>query len=340
VDTFIDEITITVQSGKGGSGLASFHRERFKPVGPPDGGDGGRGGDVVIRVNPQLSTLFHLYRRRHFKALNGDSGMKLRKHGKNADTLYIDVPRGCRIINIDTNEIIADLSQKVTECIIAKGGDGGKGNSHFKTATNRSPRKHGTGWPGETKTIKIELLLIADVGLVGLPNAGKSTLLAALTAARPKIDSYPFTTISPNLGVARVEDEYGIEKRFTIADIPGLIENAHIGAGLGLSFLRHIKRTHVVVFVIDMSDDDCIMQYTMLMNELQQYDRALTQIPSIIVGSKIDIDNARENIKKYHTHTNQDILPLSSHSGEGLEELKKRILSIVSMDSSWNEQNS
>jgi len=278
---FIDEIKIFVKSGKGGDGCLSFRREKNVPKGGPDGGDGGKGGDVIIEVDANLNSLSHLYYHRHFKAGKGEHGKGKKKHGKDGKNVVIKVPPGT--IVYENSNLLADLVKPDDHLIVARGGTGGRGNIHFVTSTRRAPTEFEFGKEGEEKQLKLELKLIADVGLVGYPNAGKSTLLRRVSDAKPKIASYPFTTLTPNLGV--IHDE-----RFdiTVADIPGIIEGAHKGKGLGLTFLRHIERTKLLLFIIDMTGSP-LENYEILREEIRQYDPLILKKPSLIAFNKIDL---------------------------------------------------
>ncbi|MBU1160952.1 MAG: GTPase ObgE, partial [Proteobacteria bacterium] len=249
---FIDEAMITVQSGDGGKGCVSFRREKFIPRGGPDGGDGGKGGDIILSTTSRKRTLYQFRYQRHFKAKNGAHGQGNQKTGKNGPNLTIELPPGTLVIDGDTGHLIKDLVDTGEIFVILKGGRGGRGNTRFKTSTHRTPRFAQPGEPGETRTLKLELKLLADVGIIGLPNAGKSTLIAAISSARPKIANYPFTTLTPSLGVVQT----GWAEPFVVADIPGLIKGAHQGTGLGIKFLRHIERTRILVHLIDVSSID------------------------------------------------------------------------------------
>jgi len=291
---FVDEATIDIAAGNGGAGCASFRREKFIPFGGPDGGDGGKGGSVFAMADRNLNTLIdYRYARRH-EARNGEAGRGSDQFGAAADDITLKVPVGTIVRDLETDEIIAELLEPDVPVLLAKGGDGGFGNLHFKTSTNRAPRQKTPGWPGEIKKIKMELRVLADVGLLGQPNAGKSTLIAAVSNARPKIADYPFTTLYPNLGVVRV----GPEKSFVIADIPGLIEGAAEGAGLGHQFLRHLQRTRVLLHVVDLApfnpDVDPVAEAKAIVKELKKYDEALFEKPRWLVLNKLDMVPAEE----------------------------------------------
>jgi len=282
---FVDHAEIEVQAGNGGHGHVSFRREKYVPKGGPDGGDGGKGGDILVVADENMSTLLDFRYRKSFKAEAGGDGGKANKSGLGGPDLLIKLPPGTLIRDIDTGELIVDLKPNDEPVIIARGGKGGKGNSRFKSATNQAPRKALPGLPGQFRKLELELKLIADVGLVGYPNAGKSTLLSRISDAKPKIAKYPFTTLVPNLGIVRTS-EY---RNFVVADIPGVIEGAHVGKGLGLEFLRHIQRTRVLVFLIDCMDDNAQISYDMLRAELGLFDPELLEKPSVVLINKIDL---------------------------------------------------
>ena len=316
---FIDRAKIVVTAGNGGDGIVSFRREKFVPKGGPDGGDGGKGGDVIIKTDGNLATLLDFRYKRHFKAESGKHGQGSDKTGRNGEDIIIRVPRGTLVKDFDTDEVISDLVEQNQQIIIAKGGKGGRGNARFATSTNRTPRYAEPGKEGEERTIFLELKLIADVGLVGLPNAGKSTLLSRLSAAQPKIADYPFTTLSPNLGIVR----YNEYSSFVMADIPGLIEGAHDGKGLGLEFLRHIERTRILVFLIESTSENIIDTFQVLKNELNRHNPELLKRPCIIVISKNDLlDENQLNGIEGVNKLNVPVLQISAVTGQGLEELK------------------
>ncbi|MGD9161625.1 MAG: GTPase ObgE [Desulfobacteraceae bacterium] len=323
---FLDEAVIHVVSGNGGKGCVSFRRARFIPKGGPDGGDGGKGGDIIIRASNKLHTLSDFSSRRRFKAQDGGAGMGKNQTGKNGEDIVIEVPPGTIISDYQTGEILGDLIQNEQELAIVSGGIGGKGNKHFTTSTNRAPRFAQSGIPGEPKDLKLTLKHLADIGLIGLPNAGKSTLLSCLTMARPRIDRYPFTTIVPNLGILDLDDE----ENLTIADIPGLIEGASEGKGLGHRFLRHIERTKFLLHVIDISQSpevDPLRDYYILEDELKRYDASLLRKKRIIIANKIDLERSDglkpEDIIEKINNTGFKTIPVSALTGEGINELKK-----------------
>jgi GTP-binding protein len=316
---FIDEAIIHIKSGDGGDGCVSFRREKFIPKGGPNGGNGGRGGDVVIVADKHMRTLLDFrYKKNHDSERGGNGEGKL-KSGKNGKMLTIKVPCGTQLFDANTNELIIDLLDDGQQILIAKGGDGGFGNDHYKSSTNQAPRKALPGWPGESRDLRLELKLLADVGLVGCPNAGKSSLLSIISAARPKIASYPFTTKEPNLGIVKV-DEFS---NFVAADIPGLLEGAHKGIGLGIGFLKHIERTKVLIHIIDAAGVDQrrpIDDYNTINNELSSYSEKLTNLPQIVVLNKMDLPEAKENLKDFDK-AGIEYLEISCATKKGIKEL-------------------
>jgi GTP-binding protein len=299
---FIDQVEIQVRSGKGGDGMMHFHREKYVPRGGPDGGDGGKGGDLIFEVKPTLNTLSAFRPSQKFEAQDGKGGGSNQKSGKGGEDLVIFVPPGTAIFDADTQELLGDLTQPGQRLTICKGGRGGRGNQHFATSRNQVPRMAEKGEPYEERRLKLELKLIADLGLIGLPNAGKSTLLSALTNARPKIAPYPFTTLEPNLGVAQIDDETTV----VLADIPGLIEGAAEGAGLGHDFLRHIQRTRVLIHLVDGFSEDPVADFSQLNSELALFDPNLAKKPQIVALNKIDQPEVQERLadikKKFKKH--------------------------------------
>jgi len=320
---FVDQVTISVESGAGGSGRVSFRREKYVPKGGPDGGTGGNGGHVLLCADQQLHTLLDHRYRRIYKADPGQPGSTSRKTGKNGKDLMVRVPQGTLVRDAATGELLADLVEAGQECRIARGGKGGRGNSEFATSTQQTPRHAESGRPGEQRSLVLELKLIADVGLVGSPNAGKSTLISVISAAKPKIADYPFTTLEPNLGIVRYQ-EY---KSFTVADIPGLIEGAHEGKGLGTRFLRHIERTRILVVLIDCRNEDYGQELGMLRSELEKYSRELVEKPKFIVFTKQDTANEEilERITAFEKTEEENVVNISSVSGEGLKALLDRM---------------
>ena len=283
--TFIDRVRIRVKAGDGGSGISSFRREKFVPMGGPDGGDGGRGGDVIIRADSNLSTLLDYTYRDSWKAESGRHGSGANKSGQSGDNVILPVPPGTVVRDADSSALIGEVLADGEELVVATGGRGGKGNAFFATSTRQSPREYQPGEDGQERTIELELRLIADVGLVGQPNAGKSTLLSVISAARPKIADYPFTTLSPNLGVVQLSDN----RTFVVADIPGIIEGAHEGKGLGLQFLRHIERTRILAFMIPIDSEDWQAEYDQLRREVASYSPELARKPHCVVFTKMDL---------------------------------------------------
>ncbi|MGB6010476.1 MAG: GTPase ObgE [Desulfobacterales bacterium] len=326
---FIDEAVITVQSGNGGRGCVSFRREKFVPRGGPDGGDGGKGGDLILKTTSRKRTLYQFRYKKHFKAENGAHGQGKQKTGKNGQNLVIELPPGTLVTDADTECVIKDLVKTNETFVIAIGGRGGQGNTRFKTSTNRAPRFAQPGEPGETRILKLELKLLADVGIIGLPNAGKSTLISAISSARPKIGDYPFTTITPSLGVVQTD----WTEPFVVADIPGLIEGAHKGIGLGIKFLRHIERTRILVHLIDISTidlDNPLQAYHIINQELALYNSKLAQKPQIIVLNKIDLPDIRKAAEIFQSAVkDQKIELISARTGKGVEELKRQIVHVL-----------
>ena len=326
---FIDEAMITVQSGDGGKGCLSFRREKFIPRGGPDGGDGGKGGDIILSTTSRKRTLYQFRYQRHFKAKNGAHGQGKQKTGKKGRNLTIELPPGTLVIDADTGHLIKDLVDTGETIVILKGGRGGQGNTRFKTSTHRTPRFAQPGEPGETRTLKLELKLLADVGIIGLPNAGKSTLIAAISSARPKIANYPFTTLTPSLGVVQTD----WAEPFVVADIPGLIKGAHQGTGLGIKFLRHIERTRILVHLIDVSSidpDDPLQEYQTINQELVMYDEKLVQKPQIVVLNKLDLSGVRKAAEIFQsTVKDKKVAFISALTGQGLEQLKSQIVQLL-----------
>ena len=309
---FIDRVKITIKAGKGGGGCVAFRREKHIPRGGPSGGNGGRGGDVILKVDPNMATLLDFYYTHTFKAENGKNGEGSDKTGASGGDRIIAVPPGTSVLDLETRELLADLIEG--DFVIAKGGRGGWGNAHFKTSANQAPRKSYPGNPGDEKEVVLELKMIADIGIVGVPNAGKSTLLSRISKARPKVAAYPFTTLEPMLGIVEIDRE----RRFTACDIPGIVEDAHIGKGLGLEFLRHVERTAFLFLLVDLSVDPAVDLAT-LEHELDVYaDGVLSKKPRIIVGTKLDIADRTEN---WLDILGDDAFLISSVTGEGLKEL-------------------
>lgn len=326
--SFLDEAVITVASGAGGKGCVSFRRERHIPKGGPDGGDGGNGGSIFVRATKKLHSLGDFSTRKHIKARNGGPGSGKNKSGKNAANLTLDVPLGTIIQDSDTGEILADLIHDNQEIILLPGGLGGKGNQHFSTSSNRVPRYAQPGLPGQEKRLKLTLQFLADIGLIGLPNAGKSTLLSSLSMARPKVGSYPFTTLIPNLGVIHFDDDGSV----IIADIPGLIEGASQGRGLGHRFLKHIERTNLLLHLLDITytpDKDILDDYTTIRNEMEAYNPALCLKPQMVLINKMDLHGPEhrdlKTLQKALDSVGVKSLPISALTGEGLDDLEEII---------------
>lgn len=326
---FIDEVIITVWSGDGGRGCVSFRREKFIPRGGPDGGDGGKGGDIVLKTTSRKRTLYQFRFQKNFKAKNGAHGQGKKKTGKNGQGLFIELPPGTQVTDVNTGQIIKDLIKPGETFVPARGGRGGQGNARFKTSTNRAPRFAQPGEPGETKTLKLELKLLADVGIIGLPNAGKSTLITAVSSARPKIGNYPFTTLFPSLGVVQT----GWAEPFVVADIPGLIKGAHKGTGLGIRFLRHIERTRILVHLIDVSAidmDNPLDAYNIVNKELAIYNQKLTEKSQIVVLNKVDLPDVREAAKKFQSALKEkQVILISALTGKGIENLNSKIIQLL-----------
>jgi len=324
---FIDEARILVKAGDGGNGCVAFRREKFVPRGGPSGGDGGRGGDVVMQASQQHNTLIHFRYNPEHKAERGGHGEGSNCTGKDGVSIILKVPVGTTVFDYETGELIHDFSLPNEKFVVAKGGRGGRGNQHFATPTHQAPRESEPGRLGEERTYRLELKLLADVGLVGFPNAGKSTLISRISAAKPKIADYPFTTLAPNLGVVSVGEEPNDES-FVVADMPGLIEGAHLGAGLGIQFLRHIERTRVLVHLVDVSDGsgrpDPVDDFKVIVTELENFGHGLAEKPMIVVASKIDTANPNK-LKKLTTYAKRrklEFFAISAVSGEGIENLK------------------
>ncbi|MGW8187834.1 MAG: GTPase ObgE [Desulfobacterales bacterium] len=327
---FVDEAIITVQSGNGGRGCVSFRREKYIPRGGPDGGDGGKGGDVVLRVSSGKRTLYDFRHKKQFKAQNGQQGQGRQKTGRDGEDLVIELPPGTLIWDTETGQIIADLIEAGQTFVAAKGGRGGQGNTRFKSATHRAPRFSQPGEPGQSRTLKLELKLIADIGIIGLPNAGKSTLISAISSANPKIGAYPFTTLTPNLGVVQA----GSAQPFIVADIPGLIAGAHEGTGLGIRFLRHIERTGFLIHLIDASRIDLqspLDDYRIINAELAHYGRGLNEKPQVVVLNKMDLAGTTESARAFEsTVGDKSVLLISAVTGAGVDRLISHISHLIS----------
>jgi len=331
---FVDHAKIYVRGGDGGNGIVAFRREKYVPMGGPSGGDGGRGGSVIFVADEGLTTLMDFKYRHHFKAVRGAHGQGKNMHGAGGEDLLVKVPVGTVIKDDDNGQVIADLTEHGQEAVVARGGRGGRGNARFATAINKAPSVSENGEPGEEKWIRLELKLLADVGLVGFPNAGKSTLIARISAARPKIADYPFTTLVPNLGVVVTKSK----ESFVVADIPGLIEGAHQGSGLGHEFLRHIERTRVLLFVLDTAQTegrDVLEDYRILRRELELYRPDLKERPYLIAANKLDVPEAQVNYERLQAEFGDRVYAISAVSGLGVEALVEetfRLLQTVPRD--------
>lgn len=315
---FVDEVEIKVEAGKGGDGCLAFRREKFVEMGGPYGGNGGHGGDIIFKVDEGLSTLLDLRYQKTLKAPNGENGRGKNQHGKGAEPLIVKVPLGTVVTDLDTGFIIADLSHKGQSEIIARGGRGGRGNTAFKTQTNTAPNFAENGEEGEHKTLKVEVKMLADVGLVGLPSVGKSTIISCVSKSKPKIAAYHFTTLNPNLGVVRSSNG----KSFVMADLPGLIEGASQGEGLGDKFLRHIERTKVIAHVIDMAGSegrDPYEDYLLINKELEAFNEKLMKKPMIIVANKMDLPEAKDNLEKFKEKVDLKVFEVSAATNTGLQ---------------------
>ncbi len=325
MDGFVDETWIEVSSGKGGDGAVSFRREKYAPKGGPDGGDGGKGGDVVFVVRDNLKTLSSLKMKNFLRAENGKPGLSKRRHGRDGADVEIVVPAGTIIREIETKKVLMDLTQPDECWVFLKGGKGGRGNWHFSTPTRQAPRYAERGESGKTIRLLLELSIIADIGLIGYPNAGKSTLLSVLTNAHPEIGNYSFTTKVPNLGVIKYN-----YRDLIIADIPGIIEGASRGAGLGLKFLKHIGRTKGLLFLIDLSSSDFTQTFEKLLNELKAFDLTLLNKPRVLVGSKMDLENTEEKLLQLKlSFPKEDVIGVSAITHRGIEVLKNKILELA-----------
>lgn len=325
-ENFIDYVKIMCRSGKGGSGAVHLRRAKYVPRGGPDGGDGGNGGSIYAIGNNQLWTLLHLRYKKHIYAEDGDSGAKANMTGHAGEDILIEVPLGTVIRDVDTEEVIAEITNQGEKALLMAGGRGGKGNAFFKTSTHQTPRFAQPGEPGVEGWLSFELKILADVGLVGFPNAGKSTLLASITAAKPKIANYPFTTLSPNLGIVKYRDQ----RSFVVADIPGIIEDAHLGKGLGLRFLRHIERNAVLLFMVPADTESISKEYKILLNELTQYNPELLGKPRLLAVTKMDIIESSKvtSIKKKLPKGIPSVF-ISAVNQEGLEELKDKLWELI-----------
>jgi len=325
---FIDEAIIRVKAGNGGNGCMAFRREKFVPRGGPSGGDGGKGGDVWMESSERHNTLVHFRFNPEYKAERGRHGEGANKKGRDGEDILLKVPVGTIVYDEETGDVVHDFSRSDEKVVIARGGRGGRGNAQFATSTHQAPREHEEGRPGEERTFRLELKLLADVGLVGYPNVGKSTLISRISAARPKVADYPFTTLEPNLGVVVINDKKKDETSFVVADIPGLIEGAHTGAGLGTQFLRHIERTRLLVHLVDVSDasgrPDVVKDVEVILDELRNFGAGLETKPTVMVASKIDVANPEKlkKLKAWCTRKKLKLYPISAVTGEGVDKLK------------------
>ena len=325
---FLDQVKIYVKAGNGGSGSPSFRREKFVEFGGPDGGDGGKGGSVILISERNLNTLIDYRYQQHFKAERGKDGSGKNKTGKGGEDLYLKVPLGTQVFEEDNKTLIYDFKSQKEEFLVASGGKGGFGNTRFKSSTNRAPKKFTKGGQGEEFWIWLQLKTIADIGIIGLPNAGKSSLLASMTSANPKIANYKFTSINPNLGVASYDD-----KEVTLADIPGLIEGAHTGTGLGIKFLKHIERCKTLLLLIDITEDDLFISYNQVRKELSKYSKDLVKKKEIVVLNKIDLideEEKKEKIKKLKNKLKKNIFLMSTMDKKSVSDIKSKLVNYVS----------
>ena len=325
---FLDQVKIYVKAGNGGSGSPSFRREKFVEFGGPDGGDGGKGGSVILISERNLNTLIDYRYQQHFKAERGKDGSGKNKTGKGGEDLYLKVPLGTQVFEEDNKTLIYDFKSQKEEFLVANGGKGGFGNTRFKSSTNRAPKKFTKGGQGEEFWIWLQLKTIADIGIIGLPNAGKSSLLASMTSANPKIANYKFTTINPNLGVASYDD-----KEVTLADIPGLIEGAHTGTGLGIKFLKHIERCKTLLHLIDITEDDLFISYNQVRKELSKYSKDLVKKKEIVVLNKTDLideEEKKEKIKKLKNKLKKNIFLMSTMDKKSVSDIKSKLVNYVS----------
>ena len=325
---FLDQVKIFVKAGDGGSGSPSFRREKFIEFGGPDGGDGGKGGSIIIKTERNLNTLIDYRYQQHFKAERGSNGIGKNKTGHGGETLYLKVPIGTQVLEEDNKTLIYDFKKENEEFVVAIGGKGGFGNTRFKSSTNRAPKKFTKGAQGEEFWIWLQLKTIADIGIIGLPNAGKSSLLASVTSANPKIANYKFTTLNPNLGVTMYDD-----KEVTLADIPGLIEGAHIGTGLGIKFLKHIERCKTLLHLIDITENDLVNSYNQVREELGKYSQQLLDKEELIVFNKIDLieeDQIKEKLDKFKKEIKKDALVMSTFDKKTISNIKSKLINHVS----------
>ena len=325
---FLDQVKIYIKAGDGGSGSPSFRREKFIEFGGPDGGDGGKGGSIILKSERNLNTLIDYRYQQHFKAKRGGDGKCKKQTGKGGENLFLKVPLGTQVFEEDNKTLIYDFKKQNEEFVVANGGRGGFGNTRFKSSTNRAPRKFTKGTKGEDFWIWLQLKTIADIGIIGMPNAGKSSLLASITSATPKIANYKFTTLNPNLGVALYDD-----KEITLADIPGLIEGAHIGVGLGMKFLKHIERCKTLLHLIDVSEDNLVKNYRQIRNELKKYSNELVKKDELIVFNKVDLidnDSLNKKVKEFEKKVKRKVLSISTLDKKLISVIKSKLLKYVS----------
>ncbi len=325
---FVDEANIHVKGGDGGDGCVSFRREKYVPRGGPDGGDGGDGGDVILRTDPNLFTLMDLLAKTHYAAGDGERGKPKKRDGADGADVLIRLPVGTLVIDRETHLTLADLDEPERSVVVARGGKGGRGNTHFASATHQTPREYEEGEPGEERDLHLELKLVADVGLIGLPNAGKSTLLSSISQAHPKVAPYPFTTLKPVVGIVETQTY----QRFLVADLPGLIQGAHEGRGLGDEFLRHVERTRLLVHVVDAAPadgSDPVENYRAIRDELTQHHGELTEESEIVVANKIDLPVAEAGASRLESELDKPVLPISAKTGDGLPPLVARMAELL-----------
>ena len=340
IGMFIDEAIAELSAGNGGDGCLAFRREKYVAMGGPFGGNGGKGSDIIFKVDPGLNTLIDFKYKKIIKGHKGENGLGKGMHGKNAEDIIIFVPPGTVVTDYDTNLVIADLTKDGEECVIAKGGRGGRGNMAFATQSNPAPHYAENGEPGEKVKVKIELKLMADVGLVGMPSVGKSTFISKISASRPKIADYPFTTLKPNLGVVKTSDN----RSFVVADLPGLIEGASLGHGLGDKFLKHTQRTRIIAHIIDMSGytNDPYKDYVTINKELENFDKSLIKKPQIIIANKMDMPSSLENLKKFKEKVHKEVYEMSAIKGQGIEKIILKLadmLDKIPKDSLQKDEN-
>lgn len=340
---FIDEAIVTVKAGDGGNGIVSFRREKYIPKGGPDGGDGGKGGSVYVVADDNTNTLVDYRYTRRYEAKRGENGRSKNRSGSKSDDIFLSVPVGTTIIDVDTDQVIGDLTERGQKIMVAKGGDGGLGNTHFKTSTNQAPRKATKGFEGELKQLKLELKVVADVGLIGLPNAGKSTFIRQVSSARPKVANYPFTTLVPNLGVVDV----GLGRSFVMADIPGLIEGASEGAGLGIRFLKHVARTRRLLHILDVQPidgSDPVKNAEIILNELQKFSPELAKLPQVLILNKIDqVPEEEQNALCTHIVAELGwtgiVFRTSTLTGDGVGDVVFHLMNEIDLEKELEEQN-